>query len=596
MALNRPKTLWRKTILIFLAGGVLICLLFSVIYVRVTGILREETNQLFENNVYHVSERCRQEAGRMEDLVLGIAENQWIKNYLSDLQAGTSTYMLTKVRIMREVLRERNLTMADNVYVYLREFDPVNCFYSVPVFETGEKYRRLLETERGKSVGGIRWQVVQTEPYVLEAVAYIHSGERVHGLLVVQFTDKELGHILAAGGQSEQGAMALTQADGTVLYAREAGLVNRRFLQAQGAADDYVVTYPLGLFGWSLTGVLDSEAVTRNLREIIPMLIGVLLCILLLVAVIAAVIVRSFLLPINQILYGMNRVRKGDLAYTIPRGRQDEFGVIADDFNDMVRRVGTLLQANRQQRDNYYRLEMLALKSKLNPHFLYNAFDLIYWRLVLKNDYETADIVVTLADILRYSVNHKKEYVTVREDMRYMESYLSLQQLLQNGRMEYRIEAPQELLDCEMPKLLLQPLVENAIKYGLNGRTGKLRLALRREGRFLLFTVQDDGRGIAPEVFQALLREPEGKGGFGIRLVRAMVRSTYGEACGLEIHSAPGQGTTIEVRILDEVPQAIRAAHESLETGRAQAEGKQEREANDGSGTASAKTSSLTRR
>ena len=128
LKLNRPRTLWIKTILIFLTGGIFICVLFSILYYRTVKIMTEKTNLLFENTVYQVSERCSQETGQMEDLILGISENQWVKNYLSGLLSGTDNFSMTEVRIVREALRERNLSMAENVYVYTKDYEPINCF------------------------------------------------------------------------------------------------------------------------------------------------------------------------------------------------------------------------------------------------------------------------------------------------------------------------------------------------------------------------------------------------------------------------------------------------------------------------------------
>lgn len=164
-----------------------------------------------------------------------------------------------------------------------------------------------------------------------------------------------------------------------------------------------------------------------------------------------------------------------------------------------------LLHTVQRQRNNYYKLEMLALKSKLNPHFLYNAFDMIYWKMVLKNEYE--------------------------------------------------IDISDELSECEMPKLLIQPLVENAIKYGMNEQEGQLHVSLRQEGGYLVFEVRDNGKGMPPETCRRLLEDDTGdQGGFGVRLVKAMVKSTYGEECGVSTYSREGWGTKVTVRILRDVP------------------------------------------
>lgn len=554
LKLNRPRTLWIKTILIFLTGGIFICVLFSILYYRTVKIMTEKTNLLFENTVYQVSERCSQETGQMEDLILGISENQWVKNYLSGLLSGTDNFSMTEVRIVREALRERNLSMAENVYVYTKDYEPINCFYRNAVFDTAEPYKTYLEEYRELPNGNILWRYPEGERRMMEAVSYIHDGDIVYGLLAVQFTQDSFETLFTAKNKSRQEKMLLTDADGRILFTEDRDLIGR-YLKTQGEEEEHHVVYPLGSFGWNLCGILESTAVTQELNKIIPILIIVFLCIALLVGIIALTIFKSFLRPVKQLLYGMERIQNGELDFTMERKKQDEFGMIIDNFNYMLVRIKELLHTVQRQRNNYYKLEMLALKSKLNPHFLYNAFDMIYWKMVLKNEYEIADVVATLADILRYCVNHKKEFVTVQEDMRYLSSYLSFQRLLLNEKLQYEIDIPEELSECVMPKLLIQPLVENAIKYGIDEQGGEIWVSLRREGDHLIFEVRDNGKGMSQETCRDLLRDDAGdKGGFGVRLVKAMVKSTYGEECGVSIYSREGWGTKVTVRILKDVP------------------------------------------
>lgn len=517
--------------------------------------MTEKTNLLFENTVYQVSERCSQETGQMEDLILGISENQWVKNYLSKLLAGTDNFSMTEVRIVREALRERNLSMAENVYVYTKDYEPVNCFYRNAVFETAELYKTYLEEYREFPQGNILWRYPEGEPGLMEAVSYIHDGDIVYGLLVVQFTQENFETIFTAKNKSRQEKMMLTDGDGRILFTENKELTGKYLKEQKQQQEDHQVVYPLGSFGWNLCGILESTAVTKELNQIIPILIIVFVCIMLLVGIIAFTIFKSFLRPVKQLLYGMERIQNGELDFTMERKKQDEFGMIIDSFNYMLVRIKELLHTVQRQRNNYYKLEMLALKSKLNPHFLYNAFDMIYWKMVLKNEYEIADVVATLADILRYCVNHKKEFVTVQEDMRYLSSYLSFQRLLLNEKLQYEIRIPDELSECEMPKLLIQPLVENAIKYGMNEQEGQLHVSLRQEGEYLIFEVWDNGKGMPEETCRRLLEDDTGdQGGFGVRLVKAMVKSTYGEECGVSIYSREGWGTKVTVRILRDVP------------------------------------------
>lgn len=554
ITLKRPKSLWLKTFFIVIAGEILIFCLFAVMYSRTVKIMTEKNNSLFENTVYQVAERCRQQVEQMEKMVRGIAGNQWIKNYLSGLENGSDTYQMTNVRIVREVLRERNVDLADNIYVYTQDYKPINCYYSQAIFDTEQRYQEYLKNYRRFSNGEIAWKVIKKEPYTLEAVAYIHDGSKVYGLLAVQFSEEIFREIFLSGNDNRHEEMLLKNENGQILYANDKEKINKLYAEMIKDGSSYSVSYPLEHFQWQLSGILHSGAVTQDLNEILWVLIGVFVCIGVLGIAVAVTVFRSFLHPMNQIIYGMEKIQKGELEFTMTREKQDEFGVIIDNFNNMVVRIRELLSAVQNQRNNYYRLEMLALKSKLNPHFLYNAFDLIYWKLVLKNEYEIADVVVTLADILRYCVNYKKEFVSVREDMQYISSYLFFQNLLLNDRLEYKIDIPENLMEYEIPKLLLQPLIENAVKYGADERGGKITVSAREEEEYIIFQVADKGKGIAPEVCRELLNGKEEKGGFGIRLVKAIVRSTYGEDCGIVIDSEQGRGTCIRVVIRKKIP------------------------------------------
>lgn len=549
MTLKKPKSLWFKTALIFLIGSIVICILFTVVYLRTVNIMNEKTNQLFANTVYQVSERCRQQTEQMENLILGITENQWIKNYLVQLEQEEAGYSMTQMRVVREALRQRNIHMSRNVYVYTAKHKPINCFYSEAAFVVPEEIQGYLKGRKPFDKR-ILWKIESTEPYRLKALAYIRDSTRIYGILEIQFGEDIFAEIFETKNKSSQESMMIGDEEGKIIYSPNNQAIGKRTESQNPESSGHEISYPIQSFGWHLQGVLDNSAVTMDLNKIIPLLVGAFLCVGMVVILIAVTIFRSFLRPVNQLLFGMEQVQRGELGFTMERKKQDEFGIIIDSFNFMIIRIRELLSAVQKQKNNYYRLEMLALKSKLNPHFLYNAFDMIYWKLILKNEYEIADVVVTLADILRYSVNHKKEFVSVREDMQYMSSYLSFQKMLLNDRLEYQINVPENLMECEMPKLLLQPLIENAIKYGLDEmhEIGRIWVEVWEEEEFILFLVKDNGKGMEPEKPQKLQGRKKQEG-FGISLVRAMVSSTYGEECGIEVESGLKCGTRIVIKI-----------------------------------------------
>ena len=179
--------------------------------------------------------------------------------------------------------------------------------------------------------------------------------------MAVQFTQDSFETLFTAKNKSRQEKMLLTDADGRILFTEDRDLIGR-YLKTQGEEEEHHVVYPLGSFGWNLCGILESTAVTQELNKIIPILFIVFLCIALLVGIIALTIFKSFLRPVKQLLYGMERIQNGELDFTMERKKQDEFGMIIDNFNYMLVRIKELLHTVQRQRNNYYKLEMMALK------------------------------------------------------------------------------------------------------------------------------------------------------------------------------------------------------------------------------------------
>lgn len=560
MKLKPAKRLWVKTFLIFAAGAALLCFLFSVVYHRITVFTERSTNELFENTVYQVSQRCITRVDQAEDMIYGISNNRRIKNYISDLEKGDTSWQLARVRILRDALQVTNIQMADNVYVILRDGRLVNCYYGEAKFAVEDRYMDYLEAPlQTAGDGQISWNLLE-DPYELEAVTYINDGARVWGLLVVQFDANLFDEIFTYGRKNVQEELALTDDSGRILYAKNQDLIGSSLEELSIPESIRSVEYDLGYYGWKLYGAMGSGAVMDRLLEIMPLLFAIFIVIAVMLVVTALLIYRSLLRPVSQIMHGMEEVRNGNLDCILTRKRQDEFGIIIDNYNDMVIRLRELLDAVQRQYNNYYKLELNTLKSKLNPHFLYNAFDMIYWRLILKDEYEIADVVVALANILRYSVSNEEEFVTIREDREYISSYLLFWQMLMDGKLDYKINIPEELLDYRMPKLLLQPLVENAIKYAFDETGGKLYISVEESGDYLIFRVEDNGRGIPPEKKKQIL-ESGGGGGYGVGLVKATISAAYEDDCGIDIRDGQVKGTVISVRIRKERERESKALH-----------------------------------
>ena len=210
-------------------------------------------------------------------------------------------------------------------------------------------------------------------------------------------------------------------------------------------------------------------------------------------------------------------------------------------------------------------MELEALMNQINPHFLYNALQLIQTRAVLDENREIEDMVTSLGSMLHYTMNKSSEYVCLDEELAYIENYLAFYKARFHARFTYEILCSDEARACRTLKFILQPIVENCFTHGLRDKKagGVLSVRVEEAGEALLLHVYDNGSGIAPDrlaaLRAALASEAPGGASYGIGLLNthARIRLVYGPGCGVGVTSIEGEYTEVSIRIPREVQQDV---------------------------------------
>ena len=207
----------------------------------------------------------------------------------------------------------------------------------------------------------------------------------------------------------------------------------------------------------------------------------------------------------------------------------------------------------RQEQDKLRTMELALLQSQINPHFLYNTLDTIIWLVETGKNDQAVEMVTSLSNFFRSSLSKGRDIITLREEEVHVRSYLEIQQVRYKDILQYHIQVQPELHDCVIPKLTLQPLVENALYHGikLTRRQGIIAVDARREEDSVCICVKDNGAGMSPERLRQLqdsLDSEEEQIGFGVRTVYRRLKLLFGDACRMTIDSAPDQGTTITLQ------------------------------------------------
>ena len=240
------------------------------------------------------------------------------------------------------------------------------------------------------------------------------------------------------------------------------------------------------------------------------------------------------------------------------RSQFNEIQHLGRSIGDMAARIQKLMADIVAEHESKRKSEFDTLQSQINPHFLYNTLDIIVWMIENEQKAEAVKIVTALARFFRISLSKGKSIITVRDELEHVRNYLMIQQMRFKNKFEYKIDADPESLDLASLKLMLQPLVENAIYHGMEfmDGDGEILIQTRLEEGELWFTIQDNGLGMPQEQAESLLshgapvHSSTGRGsGIGVKNVNERIRLYFGKEYGLSIFSEPDEGTTIHIHL-----------------------------------------------
>ena len=256
------------------------------------------------------------------------------------------------------------------------------------------------------------------------------------------------------------------------------------------------------------------------------------------------------------------RLTSGDLKARVPEMEVKELSELATQINVMANRLETLIERSRKEQENLAKSELRLLQAQINPHFLYNTLDAIIWQAESGKSEEVIHLTRSLSDFFRISLSSGADWIPLEREARHVSGYLSIQKTRYRDILNYAIEIPEELKDGYVIKLMLQPLVENALYHGIKTKRGGgfIRVSAAREGDRVRFVVEDTGKGMTPEELRQVLAvmrsdapalagdAPAESGGFGLRNVDMRIRLYYHQNEGLQIESGP-QGTRVWFRV-----------------------------------------------
>ena len=296
----------------------------------------------------------------------------------------------------------------------------------------------------------------------------------------------------------------------------------------------------------------------KNLDFWLSMEVGFVILVMVIVIPIALgrsmLISRSITKPIEKMKTRVEGIGHGDLQPQ-PPVKTDDSGIalLSSGIEDMAQRLNKQIELNRQEQIRLRDIELSLIQAQINPHFLYNTLDAIVWLIEIGKNEQAEKMVTSLSSYFRSFLSDGKEIVTIAEEKTHIESYLEIQQVRYRDILDYEIKIDPEIEKAKLPKLTMQPLVENAIYHGLKPKRGKgmIYVTGTSDEKNIHLEVRDTGAGMTDEVLEKMRSHmmDEDSRSFGLSSVYKRLKLLYGEGFSLDIESVPGEGTSIRIHI-----------------------------------------------
>ncbi|OHE40306.1 MAG: hypothetical protein A2Y16_04065 [Tenericutes bacterium GWF2_57_13] len=356
------------------------------------------------------------------------------------------------------------------------------------------------------------------------------------------------GDVMVAGGDpAEAEALAELAPDFDDFAIRDA--VGVRSIVIASRLDAVATTYPA--LSFDVVTTLDRDLLFAGIDALnrYVILLGALSLVVL--GLVASRVSGRVTKPLQRLIENLREFGRSK-ARTASVVADDEIVELEKTYDAMIDQIIELLRTNTLEMENKRKLELYALQMQINPHFLYNTLDAIAWMAKIKKEPEIEKLVLALAKFFRISLHKGDKFITVAEEFDLVRNFVDIQKIRFPNVFEVRYELDPAIANVETLKLILQPIVENAIKHGFTGldRLGNIVISAVLDGDDVVFDVKDDGIGFQPsEDLFSEKRLYDGLGGYGLKNVDERIKLEYGRTYGITVDSAVDAGTRVRVRI-----------------------------------------------
>jgi two-component system, sensor histidine kinase YesM len=403
---------------------------------------------------------------------------------------------------------------------------------------------------------------------VSRPISFFYKGDKQEGVILVDMNFSYIDQISKKASLGRRGYIYITDSKGNILYHPQQQLIYSdlkqedneavlkhsygSFIQKIQGEERLVTVKTVNYTGWKIAGISYIDELVTTKRDIINFSGWILLFAVAFVISIFMFISAKITQPIKELDQSMKRVEEGEFDINVDIKGDREVVHLSKTFNMMVSRIKLLMNQIVYEQEAKRKSELNALQAQINPHFLYNTLDSIVWMAENRKSSDVIVMITALARLFRISISRGKNIITIKEELEHAKNYLIIQKIRYKNKFQYTIEADEEVFEYKTIKLILQPIIENAIYHGIEYMVdeGEIKISARIIDQKLMYEIRDNGLGMNKETMEKLLSyesKDKGGSGVGVKNVHERIQLSFGKEYGVEIESELEEGTAVRL-------------------------------------------------
>lgn len=410
-------------------------------------------------------------------------------------------------------------------------------------------YSNLAPTEK------VQWFVKRGSNRKIIASRKFFDHEKITAVLTITLDYNRMLESFSSLSKDNTGGTIYDQ-HGDIVYSSYS--MNEEYRPTQAESIEYIKsnysysTKEMKGTGWKFYLYRPTKVMIQSANHLIARNVPIVAICTLLILLLGYFASRGMVKRLERLTENMNRINLGSREVTVHSDSKDEVGILIRTFHRMMNEINKLISEVYESKIALQKTEMKALQAQINPHFLYNSLSIINWKAIEAEEPEISQVTLALSTFYRTSLNRGETMTTIENELSNIRAYLQIQLIMHDDdfKVIWDVDRDSMVPDHSVPKLILQPLVENAIEHGLDPskqEEKKLWINVSQNEKMLYLRVRDNGSGMAQEKAEQIATYHSK--GYGVRNVNERLVLLYGEEYGLQVSSVQGEGTCVEIRI-----------------------------------------------